>query len=89
MMSNPAGVKTHAFHLGSCAPIVLSTDSIVQEKFGPPLRRIYIDRLHRSRTDQNPVIALFGNDKRSLFDPEATPELRRQNYCATLADSAR
>jgi hypothetical protein len=76
------------FYVGSYPAIVLATDSIIQQKFGPTLRRVDFNRKHRRRPDEDPVLALFGDNERPLFDTQTTAELRRQHDCAMAADLA-
>ena len=49
MLLDAVGIGAHAFHLGSYPAIVLATDSIIQQKFGPTLRRVNFDWKHRRR----------------------------------------
>jgi hypothetical protein len=83
MMLDAVGIEAHAFHLGSYPTIVLATDSIIQDKFGPTFRRIDFYWEHRRRPDQDSVFALFGHNERPLFDAQVTAELRWQHDCAT------
>ncbi len=62
-MLDPVRIKAHAFHLGSCSAIILATNSVAQKKFGPALRREDFDRQHRRWSDQDPKLALFGDDE--------------------------
>jgi len=87
-MLNPVRIEAHAFHLGARAAVVLGIGSVIQDKFGPTLRRVDFDREHRRRPDQDSVFALFGNNERPLFDAQATAEFRRQHDCATAPDLA-
>jgi hypothetical protein len=85
MVLDPVWIKAHAFYLGPCPPIVLGTDSIIQDKFGATLSCIDLDWQQCGRSDQDPVCTLFGHNERPLFDAQATAELRRQHDCATTA----
>ena len=75
-------------YLGPRSAIVLGTNSIIQDKFGPTFRRVDFYWKHRGRPDQDSILALFGHNERPLFDTEATAELRRQHDCATAAHLA-
>ena len=82
-MLNPVRIEAHAFHLGPRPAIVLGIDSVIQDKFGPTLRRVDFDREHGRRPDQDSVFPLFGDEERPLFDAQATAEFRRQHDRAT------
>ena len=85
-MLDPVRIKARAFHFGSCSAIILASNSVVQEKFGPTLRRVDFDRQHHRRSDQDPILALFGDDERPLFDAQATSQFCRQHHRAAAAD---
>lgn len=87
-MIDPIGIQAHALHFGLCPAIVLGGHRVVQEKFGSAFRAVDFDWYYRRRPDQNSVFALFSNNKRSLFDTEAAPQLRWQHYAAAAADFA-
>jgi hypothetical protein len=82
------GIEARTFHFGPCTAIVLGAHRIIQEKFGPALQRIDLDREYRCWPDQNSVCALFGDNKRSFLDAQAAAELRRQHDGTAAADLA-
>jgi len=63
MVPDLFGIETHSFYFGLRSTIVRGIDRIIQQEFGPPLRRVDFNRHYRGRSDQDFVFALFSNNE--------------------------
>jgi len=88
MVLDSVRVKAHAFDLCPRAAIVLSTDSIIEDKFGSTFGSIDLDRKHGRRPDQDSVGAFLGHNERPFFYTEASTELCRKHDRAAATDLA-
>lgn len=89
MMLDSVRIEAYPFYFRAGSAIVSGTDRVIQDEFGPALRRIDLDREHGRRSDQDSIGTLFGHNERPFFDAQTSTELRRQHDCAAAANLAR
>ena len=88
MVLDLIGIKIHSFHRSSCTTVVIGAERVIQQKFGPSLGSVDFDRHHSRRADQDSVLTLLRDYKRTLLDSETAAKFGRQHHGTTAADSA-
>lgn len=82
-------IEPYPFDFGSRAPVVRGIDSVVEQKLRPALGAVDLDRQHSSGSNEDSVLACFGDDETPLLDAKAAAKFRRKNYSAAPANLAR
>lgn len=73
-MIDPIGIEAHAFDLSPCLPIILGTDSIIQDEFCLALRSVDLDREQVPTSNAMHVsVQLLSDDERTVLDTIEVP----------------
>jgi hypothetical protein len=79
MVLDAGWIKAHAFHCGPCAAIVRGSHRIIEEKFGPPLRRIDLDR----ESVAGRITIRSARSSATTNDPSSMP-MRRRSFAGSI-----
>ena len=88
MVLDLIGIEIHAFYRGPYPPVVIGAQRVIQEKFGPSLRSVSLNRQYGRRPDQDSILALLCDYKGTLLDSEAAAKFGRKHHGAAPTDFA-